>query len=123
MKIFILRDDEHSERVKCGLYNELKSLDLTKPMQVEITEYKQNKTSEQRSGWHTLCGIFGNEVGHTKLQIKRLMLKEVFGSEMVLGVEIEKSSESLKREEYSQLIEQTYITASSMGIILPLLGR
>ena len=47
------------------------------------------------------------------------MLKEVFGTETVLGVEIEKSSESLKRDEYSQLIEQVYIIAGSMGYLLP----
>jgi len=119
VKLFILRDDNNLLKVKANLYNTLKALDLTKPQQVTITDYKEDKTGEQRSWFHVLCGIFGEEAGYTKLQIKRLMIAEVFGTEEVMGIQIAKSSESLNREEYSQLIEQIYIKAAEMEIILP----
>lgn len=119
MSIFILRDDDSLDRVKRGLYERLKNLKLEKPKQVSITDYKEDKTGEQRAWFHILCGLFGAEVGYTKLQMKRVMMREVFGIEIVLDVEIPKSSENLKRDEYSQLIEQTYIKAGEMGIILP----
>lgn len=116
---FIFQDNSNLDRVKAGLYRALQNLDLTKPKQIVISDYKENKSGEQRSWWHILCGLFGQEVGYTKLQMKRLMLVEVFGTEKVLGVDIAVSSESLNREDYSQLIEQTYIKASEMGVILP----
>ena len=119
MNIFILRDDNSLDRVKHGLYECLKNLKLEKPKQVSITDYKEDKTGEQRAWFHILCGLFGAETGYTKLQMKRVMMREVFGVEIVLDVEIPKSSENLKRDEYSQLIEQTYIKAGEMGIILP----
>jgi hypothetical protein len=119
MKIFIFRNDDNLMRVKTGLYKTLMTLDLTKPQQISISDYKEDKTGEQRSWLHVLCGIFGEEAGYTKLQMKRVMIVEVFGTEEVMGVQIAKSSESLNREEYSQLIEQIYIRATDMGIILP----
>jgi len=119
MRVFILTDNHNLETVKRGLYNTLKTLDLSKPKRITIDDDKESKTSEQRSWFHILCGLFGSEIGYTKVQMKRVMLKIVFGTEVVLGVEIEKSSESLKRADYSQLIEQTYIEAGGMGIQLP----
>lgn len=118
-KIFILRDDDRVDGVKRGLYAFLKDLNLDRAKQVTITDYKEDKSGEQRAWFHILCGEFGKEVGHTKLQMKRVMLDEVFGTETVLGKEISKSSESLNRDDYSTLIEQTYITAGEMGVMLP----
>jgi hypothetical protein len=117
-KVFILRNDNKLDGVKRGLYAFLKGLDLDKAKQVTITDYKADKSGEQRSWFHILCGEFGKELGYTKLQMKRVMLDEVFGTETVLGKEISKSSESLNREDYSTLIEQTYIKAGEMGVLL-----
>ena len=118
--IFILSDDNKNlDSVKRGLYSAIRSLDLSNPKQVAITDHKECKTGEQRAWFHILCGLFGQEVGYNKIQMKRVIINEVFGTETVLGVEIQKSSETLKRDEYSQLIEQTYIKAAEMGIVLP----
>ena len=120
IKTFIFSsENENLTSVKRGLMKALKEMDLTKPKQVTVSEYKENKTDEQRAWFHILCGLFGDEVGYTKLQMKRVMLREVFGVEVVMGVEIAKSSESLKRDDYSTLIEQTYIKAGEMGFQLP----
>lgn len=120
MNVFVLNaENKNLNGVKRGLMEALKGLDLTKPKQVVITEYKESKSSRQRAWFHILVGIFGEEVGYTKLQMKRVMLKEVFGTENIMGTEIAKSSESLKRDEYSQLIEQTYIKAAEVGVSLP----
>tara|TARA_R110000850_G_C9996087_1_gene467955 strand:+ start:9132 stop:9509 length:378 start_codon:yes stop_codon:yes gene_type:complete len=119
MKVFILTDNDNLARVKGGLYETIKSLDLAKPKRITIEDDKESKTGEQRSWFHILCGMFGAEIGYTKLQMKRLMLAEVYGTEIVLGKEISKSSESLSRKSYSQLIEQTYIKAGEMGVQLP----
>jgi len=125
MKIFILRDDEHSDRVKRGLYNELKSLDLTKPKQVAITEYKEDKTNSQRSTFHFLCGLLAQETGNTPADVKEAIKQDMLGLKTISlgGVdrEITRSSEEAKRDEYSLLIEGVYIEATSNGVILPIL--
>mgnify|MGYP000420134377 CR=1 FL=1 len=126
-KIYVFHDNENLPRVKAGLYAELKSLDLTKPKQITITDYKENKTDSQRGTFHALCGILGKEVGHTMEEVKEFAKQEALGVKTVsiagIEKEIVKSSEDAKRDEYSHLIETVYRLAAQAGVQLPIMGR
>jgi hypothetical protein len=123
MKTFILRNDVNLDNVKRGIYKTLKELNLDKPMKVTVSEYKENKTYEQRSAFHMLCRFLGEELGYNENDMKQAVVAEVYGSSTVLGHEVYQSTEKLKREDYSILITQIYIIAAGMGIVLPPIGR
>ena len=123
MKTFILRNGSNLDNVKRGIYNELKSLNLDKPKKVTISEYKENKTLEQRSAFHMLCRFFGDELGYTENEMKQAIVAEVYGSKQVLGHAVHQSTEKLKRDDYSALIEQVYVIAGNIGVQLPTIGR
>jgi len=123
MKTFILRSGPNLDGVKRGIYNELKGLDLSKPKKVTISEYKECKTMEQRSAFHMLCRFLGDELGYTENETKQAIVAEVYGSKEVMGHLVYQSTEKLKRDEYSALIQQVYVIAGSMGVQLPSVGR
>lgn len=123
-KRFIFNEENPNiNQVKRGLMTELKAMDLSKPKQVEIKDYKKDKTAEQRSWFHTLCGLLGEELGYTKGEMKECIKQEEIGTkEIVIGGatrQITASSERLSREDYSKLIETTYRIAAEVGVVLP----
>ncbi len=119
MKRFVLHKAD--DITKVGSY--LRSIDYKRPMVVEIKLFVKSKTSEQRAWFHTLCTMLGNELGYTMGEIKEIVKKHTLGSKEVLvgdlSFEVTASSESLKREGYSQLIESVYQLAAQAGIVLP----
>ena len=125
--IFVLRDDNNLQNVKRGLFNALKELDLTKPKQIAITDYKEKRTNEQRGGFHLLCKLLGDALGYSQDDIKQYAKEEALGVHTVViaGVskEVVKPSEEAKRDEYSALIDCVYRLASQAGVILPILRR
>ena len=127
MNTFVFRDDSNLDRIKAGLFLALKNLDLTKAKQIKITDYKVDKTGEQRKSFHLLCQLFGNETGYTLNEIKELVKGELLDTTVVTIAgrerEVTRSTESLKRDEYSALIEATYRLAAEAGVILPVLSR
>ncbi len=127
MNTFVFRNDSSLSHVKLGLYECLKGLDLTKPKQIKITNYKEDKTAEQRNTFHKLCGLFGEATGYTKNEIKELVKAEVLDVTVVTlagrEVEARPSTEEIKRDEYSVLIETTYRLAAEAGVVLPILDR
>lgn len=100
-----------------------KQLDHDKDWVIKVLPLKRDKTTEQRAWFHTLCKMFGDEVGHSQDEIKQICKAECFGVETVtvagVTVEVVKSSELAKRDEYSQLIETCYRLAAQAGVILP----
>lgn len=127
MSTFVFRNDSNLDRIKAGLFIALKNLDLTKPKQITITEYKEDKTGEQRKTFHLLCKLFGDETGYTLNEIKELVKGELLDTTIVTIAgrerEVTRSSESLKRDEYSALIETAYRLAAEAGVQLPILSR
>lgn len=127
MNTFVFRNDNNLQAIKLNLYRALKSLDLTKPKQITISDYKESKTNEQRNTFHKLCGLFGEATGYTKNEIKELVKAEVLDVTVVTlagrEIEVRKSSEEVKRDEYSVLIETTYRLAAEAGVVLPILSR
>jgi hypothetical protein len=122
-RTFIFLDDQRRDRIKAGLYECLKSLPADKKFRITVESYKEDKTAEQRAFFHTLCGIFGEATGYTKGEIKELCKVELMGTVVVSvagrDVEVTKSSETLHKLEYSELIETCYRLAAEAGISLP----
>jgi hypothetical protein len=69
----------------------------------------------------------GDELGYTLYEVKELVKGELLETTVVTiaGItrETTRSSESLKRGEYSELIDCVYRLASQAGVILPILRR
>ena len=122
-RTFIFLDDQRRDRIKAGLYECLKSLPADKKYRITVEDYKENKTDEQRAFFHVLCKFFSDDTGYTPEEIKQLCKVELMGTTMVnlAGREIEvvKSSETLKKQEYSELIETCYRLAAEAGVVLP----
>lgn len=122
-RTFIFLDDQRRDRVKAGLYECLKSLPTDKKYRITVEDYKEDKTAEQRAFFHTLCGIFGDETGYTKGEIKELCKVELMGTTVITlagkTTEVTASSETLHKLEYSELIETCYRLAAEAGISLP----
>lgn len=122
-RTFVLRADTDWTRIVSGLMQHLKRSPRDKSWQVQVAPYKENKTDEQRSFFHVLCGIFSDQTGYSKDEIKQLCKAETFGThDVTLGsvtVQVVKSSELAKRDEYSALIESCYRLASEAGVMLP----
>ena len=122
-RTFIFLDDQRRDKIKVGLWDCLKSLPDDKKYRITVEDYKEDKTAEQRAFFHTLCGIFGEQTGYTKGEIKELCKVELMGTTVItLGgktTEVTKSSETLHKLEYSELIETCYRLAAEAGISLP----
>lgn len=95
--------------------------------QVTIEPYKDDKTAEQRKGWHFLLSILAKHCGYTLPEIKDVIKIEAIGMQQMewKGKIIDRipSSEEEKKHGYSDLIEQTYRIAAEMGCVLPELKR
>lgn len=98
--------------------------DADRPMEVIIRPYKADKTAEQRGWFHKLCEFAGEAYSVPAWKVKEAVKEELFGKEVVrIGGktrEVTRSSESLNRKEYSDLIETLYRMAAEDGIILPM---
>jgi len=92
-------------------------------LEVVIQKHKKRKTDEQRSWFHVLASMLGEETGYTLAEVKDLVKRQVIGTRYVtIGnsqCEVVESSESQNREIYSQLIEGVYQLAAEAGIELP----
>lgn len=101
---------------------------LSKPMELIGKPYKYDKTKEQRNWFHSLCRMFGKETGYTEGEIKDYVKQAYFGTkEVKIGKQVkvvaDGSSEGLKREPYSELIETLYRLAAEAEIPLPAPNR
>jgi len=113
----------NSKQVKRNCLDAVMEIRGDDQMEVVIQKHKRRKTDEQRSFWHVLLSILGEETGYTLGEVKYLVKAAVIGSETVsvgnMTVEVVPSSEKQDRERYSELIEATYRIAAEAGIELP----
>ncbi len=119
MKRFII----NSKEVRANAVQAVSQIKGEEQLEVVIQRHKKRKTDEQRSFWHVLLSILGEETGYTLGEVKYLVKAAVIGSETVsvgnMTVEVVPSSEKQDRERYSELIEATYQIAAEAGIELP----
>lgn len=92
-------------------------------MEVVVRKHKCEKSVNQRAGFHFLLKIISDETGYTVEEVKELVKQRCFGSEekKIFGevIFLPKSSETLNRKEYSELIEGVYRLGAEAGILLP----
>ena len=69
--------------VRGRLIQTIEQLPVDKTWEVVIKPYVSQKTAEQRGWFHALCGIFGDEVGLTKGNIKEIVKSQIFGWEKI----------------------------------------
>lgn len=84
---------------------------------------KLDKTNAQRNLFHKLCRTIGNEIGETAGHIKEAIKGDFYGiDEYKIGKNWYrriKPSESSERDEYSKLIDYTYVwAAQNLGMTL-----
>jgi len=94
------------------------------PLEVIVRPYKKNRSLEQNDMFHAWCGTIADKTGHSKGEVKDILLESVFGSEEYLNLQGEKrsrlrSSSDLSRSEMSELIERTTQLGIELGAEVP----
>ncbi len=90
--------------------------------QVEITNYRKNRSGEQNKKWHAMVRDIAKELGYTPIEMKTIIkyalgyYHEIQGKSGILMVFVETSK--MKVDELITLIDQTYFWASEKGIYL-----
>ena len=93
-------------------------------VEVIVRPYKKNRSLEQNDMFHAWCGTIADKTGHSKGEVKDILLESVFGSEEYLNLQGEKrsrlrSSSDLSRSEMSELIERTTQLGIELGAEVP----
>lgn len=91
--------------------------------EVIIRKRLENKTTDQRNWFHTICKLFGDECGYTQGEVKELVKREILGTSLIeiagRRFEVVKESEGEDRPGYAELIEGAYRIAAEAGVVLP----
>ena len=93
-------------------------------LEVIVRVHKKNRSLEQNDMFHAWCGTIADKTGHSKGEVKDILLESVFGSEEYLNLQGEKrsrlrSSSDLSRSEMSELIERTTQLGIELGAEVP----
>ena len=118
--IYTIRNKE----IKQNAINHVKSIMKEDGLyDVKISKHVEDKSTEQRNFLHMLIGIMAKELGYTPAEMKSVLKREIIGCDEVeykgKTVEIEPSTEALKKYGYSEFIESVYVIAGGLGIVLP----
>tara|TARA_R100000656_G_scaffold33674_4_gene28969 strand:+ start:702 stop:1088 length:387 start_codon:yes stop_codon:yes gene_type:complete len=121
-KKWILRD--HRIQDLCVDY--IDSID-TRPddlIEVIVRPYKKNRSLEQNDMFHAWCGTIAEQTGHSKGEIKDILIESVFGTEEYLNLQGEKRSRlratsDMNVGEMSELIERTTQIGIELGAEVP----
>jgi hypothetical protein len=95
-------------------------------LECEIRKRKSKRSERQNKGFHAMLQLWAREEGHRIDDLKRDLLKEVFGTlesvSLVTGevteVLAEPHTSTLTVAQFSELIERTLEIAARMGVIL-----
>src|SRR3990167_2244765 len=85
---------------------------------VNVNRYRPARSPDQNNLWHGICQIIAQETGHTLEEVKNGIKIEA-GLYTKRTVPLLVSSARLNKQEFSVLIEHTYVVAARLGIILP----
>jgi hypothetical protein len=103
-RTFILRDDTFRK----NLVTFLDALDLEKPLQVTVEDFKPKRSLNQNALYWTWLGIVANETGPVVVTI---------GNDTV---EEPRSTTGLSKAEFSDYLERVQVfAAQELGIMLP----
>ena len=111
----------------CSILGELKLQD--KPNDEPVLElilrpHKENRSLEQNDMFHAWCGSIAEKTGHSKAEIKDILLETVFGTEEYLNLKKEKrtrlrQTSGLTKNEMSELIERSVQIGIELGADVP----
>ena len=114
----------HGASQKAACINYLKNYQ-GKKIEVNITEYIPEHSDSQRGYFHMCCKIMGDALGYTLEDIKRLVKRELWGTEIhtIAGREIEiyksMAKGSANKLDYSDAIETLLRLAAEADVYLP----
>lgn len=93
-------------------------------IQVTAKPYKKTRSLEQNDKFHAWCGSIAEKTGHTKEEIKYIIVEQVFGSEDYVNLQGEprsrlKQTSSMTVAEMSELIERATQIGIELGADVP----
>ena len=102
--------------IELGDYNNL--------IEVVVKPYKKNRSLEQNDMFHAWCGSIAEKTGHTKMEIKDIILEQVFGSEGYPNLQGEvrsrlRQTSGMSVQEMSELIERATQLGIELGADVP----
>ena len=111
----------------CSVLGELKLQDESNDepvLELVLRPHKENRSLEQNDMFHAWCGSIAEKTGHSKAEIKDILLETVFGTEEYLNLKNEKrtrlkQTSGLTKNEMSELIERTVQIGIELGADVP----
>ena len=93
-------------------------------LELILRPYKENRSLEQNDMFHAWCGSIAEKTGHSKAEIKDILLETVFGTEEYLNLKKEKrtrlrQTSGLTKNEMSELIERSVQIGIELGADVP----
>jgi len=93
---------------------------------IEVTAkpYKKNRSLEQNDMFHAWCGSIADKTGHTKEEIKNILIETVFGTEEYINLQGDqrtriRQTSSMTLGEMSELIERSTQIGIELGADVP----
>ena len=92
--------------------------------EVIVKPYKKNRSLEQNDMFHAWCGSIADKTGHTKEEIKNILIETVFGTEEYLNLQGNqrtriRQTSSMTLGEMSELIERSTQIGIELGADVP----
>ena len=111
----------------CSILGELKLQDEPNDepiLELILRPYKENRSLEQNDMFHAWCGSIAEKTGHSKAEIKDILLETAFGTEEYLNLKGEKrvrlrQTSGLTKNEMSELIERSVQIGIELGADIP----
>tara|TARA_R110002020_G_scaffold212966_2_gene419660 strand:+ start:940 stop:1326 length:387 start_codon:yes stop_codon:yes gene_type:complete len=121
-KRWILRNDT----IKNLCVSWLSAIELSDDhlLEVVVKPYKKNRSLEQNDMFHAWCGSIAEKTGHTKTEIKDIIVEQTFGTREYMNLSGELRSQlrqtsSLNVGEMSELIERATQLGIELGADVP----
>lgn len=111
----------------CGVLGELKLQEEPNDepvLELILRPFKEGRSLEQNDMFHAWCGSIAEKTGHSKAEIKDILLETVFGTEEYLNLNGEKrtrlrQTSGLNKNEMSELIERSVQIGIELGADIP----
>jgi len=93
-------------------------------IEVIVRPYKKNRSLEQNDMFHAWCGSIADKTGHTKEEIKNILIETVFGTEEYINLQGDqrtriRQTSSMTIGEMSELIERSTQIGIELGADVP----
>ena len=93
-------------------------------LEVVVKPYKKNRCLEQNDMFHAWCGSIADKTGHSKEEIKNILIETVFGTEEYINLQWDqrtriRQTSSMTLGEMSELIERSTQIGIELGADVP----